>query len=1181
MSSPTELRVFVSSTFRDLHDEREHLVKKIFPEIRALCRSRGITFTEVDLRWGLTDEDVVLGQVIGTCLAEIDRCRPYFLGITGERYGYVPELLEYYKDPELLRQYPWIEEAALNGASIIDLEFRHAALNDAECEMSGDHRRGTSRETSQNASHDNPRNTSRFFFRRQRRGVESAVDETERERLEALKQRVRDGGFETEEFRDPASLGESVYDALVEIIDRDFANVVAPSALELERSSHRAFAESRRHAYIPNPEYLNRLNGWFVDVASSRVVADHPSPYRSHDATSTLTHNQASARSSGLPAEPATTPRQETPLVIYAESGSGKSSLVSFWCQQMRRRHPGLPIIEHYVGIGAGANDHLAIMRHIIEEIRELFSRNEEIPSEPEKLERQFANWLGFSVGAPLLVVIDGINQLSGRALELAWLPPVMPEGVRLIVTSTVEQTLVALRERGWSTLGMQPLSEKEREAVVVRFLSEYHKALSREQVQRLAADIKCSHPLFLRTVLEELRLEARHETIDRELDRYLLATGTEDLFQLVLERIEEDFGARAVRAVMSLLWCSRAGLNENELQEITGISRLKLSTMLGGLDYHLVRKEGVLTFFHDYLRRAVEKRFLSQEHARVECWKQLASYFDRAPLTLRSTRELLNALEMLGEHERLLEAIADIPRFELLWPDDGRYEVLRLWAGTASEAIGRMSIEAFLHWSALGHSDARTILILESLTALLNRVGCIEEAENIARQRIELARAMSDLARESSALSDLCWILMRKGATVGAEEAAHSAESIARASGDMAGLAFALQNRGQLHLECGDYESALNCMIESESTARTIGDQTVLADALAGRGSVYFERGEYDPALDCFAEAEAIARAQGDRHAVAYAVGNRGAVHGNRGESNEALRCFAEQESIMRALGDWYTLAVTVGNRGYVIMELGELDEALLCFAEQEALARSLEDRRSVAGALNNRVDAYIALGDFAQALACSDELESLARELDDRKLIGMAVGNRGRVHLQLGEYDDAIACIGAALDLHAALGYRHGCAEWYEHVADILLEDAASSLGAFPWPSSGSSVPADLDMHGRAFVRARALTDEARNMAVELGVSNMPFRCSIRDARIAHGEGHSRDACEILTSLLDESNQASDRAECHYWLWKLDLDRAEDHRSTADGMYADLLTRSPRHSFKLRLAELQAEPG
>src|SRR5437870_13847319 len=91
MNNPNELRVFISSTFRDLQEEREHLIKKTFPEIRALCRERGVTFTEVDLRWGITDEVAEHAGVIATCLEEIDRCRPYFIGILGSRYGWSPD----------------------------------------------------------------------------------------------------------------------------------------------------------------------------------------------------------------------------------------------------------------------------------------------------------------------------------------------------------------------------------------------------------------------------------------------------------------------------------------------------------------------------------------------------------------------------------------------------------------------------------------------------------------------------------------------------------------------------------------------------------------------------------------------------------------------------------------------------------------------------------------------------------------------------------------------------------------------------------------------------------------------------------------------------------------------------------------------------------------------------------
>jgi hypothetical protein len=74
------IRVFISSTFRDMQMERDELVKRTFPQLRRLCESRGGVWGEVDLRWGLTDEEAAEGQILPVCLEEIDRCRPFFIG---------------------------------------------------------------------------------------------------------------------------------------------------------------------------------------------------------------------------------------------------------------------------------------------------------------------------------------------------------------------------------------------------------------------------------------------------------------------------------------------------------------------------------------------------------------------------------------------------------------------------------------------------------------------------------------------------------------------------------------------------------------------------------------------------------------------------------------------------------------------------------------------------------------------------------------------------------------------------------------------------------------------------------------------------------------------------------------------------------------------------------------------
>ena len=42
MSDARTIRVFVSSTFRDMQDEHEELVKRVFPFIRRRCEQRGV-----------------------------------------------------------------------------------------------------------------------------------------------------------------------------------------------------------------------------------------------------------------------------------------------------------------------------------------------------------------------------------------------------------------------------------------------------------------------------------------------------------------------------------------------------------------------------------------------------------------------------------------------------------------------------------------------------------------------------------------------------------------------------------------------------------------------------------------------------------------------------------------------------------------------------------------------------------------------------------------------------------------------------------------------------------------------------------------------------------------------------------------------------------------------------------
>jgi hypothetical protein len=88
-------RVFVSSTFTDMKQERQILQKKVFPKLEEFCLKNNAKFQAVDLRWGVTEESQLNQKTIDICLNEIWRCqkitpKPNFLVLLGDKYGWQP-----------------------------------------------------------------------------------------------------------------------------------------------------------------------------------------------------------------------------------------------------------------------------------------------------------------------------------------------------------------------------------------------------------------------------------------------------------------------------------------------------------------------------------------------------------------------------------------------------------------------------------------------------------------------------------------------------------------------------------------------------------------------------------------------------------------------------------------------------------------------------------------------------------------------------------------------------------------------------------------------------------------------------------------------------------------------------------------------------------------------------------
>lgn len=87
--------VFVSSTFRDMHFERDVLNRRIGPRINHYLSQYNQSVRITDLRWGVDTSELseadATARVLKVCFDEIEHCRPHIIILLGDRYGYIPD----------------------------------------------------------------------------------------------------------------------------------------------------------------------------------------------------------------------------------------------------------------------------------------------------------------------------------------------------------------------------------------------------------------------------------------------------------------------------------------------------------------------------------------------------------------------------------------------------------------------------------------------------------------------------------------------------------------------------------------------------------------------------------------------------------------------------------------------------------------------------------------------------------------------------------------------------------------------------------------------------------------------------------------------------------------------------------------------------------------------------------
>jgi len=852
------VRVFVSSTFRDMQAEREELVKRVFPQLRKLCEERFVTWGEVDLRWGIPGEEKAEGKVLPICLAEIERCRPYFIGLLGERYGWVPEEIP----PELIEQEPWLAEHLHH--SVTELEILHGVLQNPEM-----------------AEH-------AFFYLRDPVYVGTLPPETQPEfieespegaqKLRELKDRIRASSFPVREgYPNPQALGRLVLEDLTRIINDLYPEGTEPAPLDREAAEHEAFAQSRARVYIGRQECFDRLD--------EHAAGDGP------------------------------------PLVVLGESGSGKSALLANWALRYRDQHPDELVIMHFIGASPYSADWAAMVRRIMGELKRRFGIQGDIPDKPDELRLAFANWLHMAaVRGRVVLTLDALNQLEDRegAPDLVWLPPVIPNSVRLLLSTLPGRPLDDLRKRGWPALAVQSLSVAERTLLIAQYLAQYAKALSMPLAERIAASDQAASPLFLTALLEELRLFGKHERLVERIEHYLAAPTPQELYERILARWEEDYERDRpglVRDAMTAIWAARRGLSEVELLELLGtdgepLPRARWSLLYLAAEQALVSRAGLIGFFHDYLREAAQKRYLPDEPARHAAHLRLADYFAAQELGPRQVDELPWHLAEGKAWQRLYDLLGDLRFFDAAWTLNS-HQVMASWASVEG-AGGLSAMDAYSH--LLREPRRFPFDSVWTVASFLGDTANASDADlrEVQQYMVEQLRQGGSRANLMAALGNLGKCLSNLGRLDDAMALFKEQEGICRELGDRDFLQHSLSLQANIHLRRGELDAALTLVDEEEALARELGSERGLAESIADRVDILIGRGHLRAAKALLEEHERMCRAMGDGVSLLHSLRQQvwlaswGAV-----DRSTAIRQCQEAVEIAQALGQWDHLAM------------------------------------------------------------------------------------------------------------------------------------------------------------------------------------------------------------------------------------------------------------------------------
>ena len=824
------------------------------------------------------------------------------------------------------------------------------------------------------------------------------------EKLTSLKNKIRNQQqFPVGDYTSIEDLCDQVEKAVTALLDKYFSDD-DNTRLGRERSIQRAYMNSRHRFFVRKQGDFDRLNEFL--------------------------------RSS------------ERHLVLTGASGIGKSALIANWLKELENQKDcTYNVIYHFVGNIFGGNNYEEILQHLSDEMFDLYDGLEvklgNYESPEEKAQRYMAE--AVQKDKPMLIVIDGVNQISERnnVKLLNWLPQSQQKVKYLFTTLEDDATMQTFVRREYPVYTVGPLDDKQRCEFIVDYLEKVGKHLDENQLSRILHDPESENTLALKTLLDELICFGSYEHLNERIDYYLSATSIPNLFDRMLHRMEDDY--EEAQRLLSLIAISEHGLSEEELIAITDIRPMDFHQFYCTVSAHIVSRNGLLTFGHQYMTDAVWSRYHLDNMDYVKPYREsIISYFNSNGLSDRSrqiselafqyyhTDDCKNLYKTILSFEafRMFDANSEGPTLlasywrKLLKVDPERYQLRNYmdlpFDGIEIKDLLYLKIGAFVQEYM---ADYMTSMRYAQTYLLMSQGSGKEETSEIEVSYNNIGSVYEHLGEYNKALEYYCGAMAICENILGLEHP---------------NAALSYNNVGTIYYRLGDYEKALLFYFNAlDIKERLLGfEHPSTATSYNNIGSVYYCLGNYDKALENHSYALKIReKILGFDHPdIATSYNNIGHVYNRLGEYDQALEYYSKDLEInMRVLGSEHpTTARSYYNIGGVCYSFGDNDKALEYYTKAMAINEKKLglEHPDTATSYNSVGDVYNSLGDYDTALEYYTKALTILEKIPgfEYPYTATSYSSIGDVYNSLGDYDTALEYYIKALTILEKIpGFEH----------------------------------------------------------------------------------------------------------------------------------------------------------